>query len=502
MFFRNHIRNKKSFFNRPVWQNSVKNIICHPLRYYQPESIENLKDIVNEAIGNKITVRAVGAGHSYSSAPHTQGLLADMTLLDKNLGKYKYTTQPGHYYEFEGGITIRNMNSLLDKLGLAIATMGGIDHQTLAGALLTGTHGSNLGTGALSALIRSIVLVTNHLDGEGAKVYRIEKKNGLTDPALYPPEQHELIQDDDVFNSVLVSFGAMGIIYSLVIEVEELFYLSECKKVDTWDNVKQMLKNGLLAEHRSVYCQVNPYMVNGERLALVAWQDVTGPKGIQEIIREDLKHKLWHRLDRAIRNPVSLLGNFPPTYWIFVWLINKYPSKVPRIINQAIKNQRDKTYVNKSYKVMYQGLDYLKERAYDSEFAIEIENDKYLETVEALIQLLQHLHETYSFQISSPMGIRFVRRSDAYLTPEHGKDVCYIDTPVLKHAYGNEILLYQVQKVFMEQGANPHWGKMNEYVDKAYIRTGYVKFEAWEKQFRRFNSNGIFSNRFTRQFVE
>ncbi len=503
MGFRKHVVNKKNFFNRPVWRNSVGNIVIHPLAYYEPENLDDLTALVNEAIAAKLPIRAVGAGHSYSSAPHTNGLLVDTSLLSRNLGPYPYTSKSGDFIEFESGIRLKQLNKELDKLNLALPTMGGIDHMALAGALQTGTHGSNLTLGAMSQMVRSILLVTHDPTREGAKVYRIEKSDGLTDKNTYPPEAPELIQDDDVFHSVVVSFGTMGIIYAVVLAVERLFYLEERKQLDSWENIKTQLQKGLLAQHYSVYILVNPYPVKGKLSALLAYSDRTGSKSKRTLILEDMKRKFLHRIDRAMRNPISqLLGNFPLTYWLFVWLINRFPHRIPHIINRALRTQQDKTYVNKSYKVMYQGLDYLKERAYDAEFAIYLEQDKYLVLLDDLFVLLQHLHNKYRFQLSSPIELRFIKQSEVFLTPEYGKDVCYIGTPVLKPAYGNGILLYHIQQLFMKHGARPHWGKMNEHVEKEYIQKVYPRFNDWLIQFKRFNPNGIFSNRFSRQMVE
>ena len=151
---------------------------------------------------------------------------------------------------------------------------------------------------------------------------------------------------------------------------------------------------------------------------------------------------------------------------------------------------------------MYQGYDYLKERGYDTEFAIQLDQDTYLTLLDDLFELLEDLQTSYRFQLSSPLELRFLKASDLYLTPEYGGDVCYVDTAVVKHAYGNEVLLARIQQLFMRYKARPHWGKINEQVRKEYIEQVYPKFEGWITQFNRFNHNQIFSNRFTKQIVE
>ena len=51
---------------RAVWENCVKNQVVQPLRYYSPETLEDIIHIINEATENKCRVRSVGSGHSFS----------------------------------------------------------------------------------------------------------------------------------------------------------------------------------------------------------------------------------------------------------------------------------------------------------------------------------------------------------------------------------------------------------------------------------------------------
>ena len=46
-----------------------------------------------------------------------------------------------------------------------------------------------------------------------------------------------IISDNDVFDSVLVPMGRMGIIYSMVLEVVDQFVLDEHRHQDSWQNV-------------------------------------------------------------------------------------------------------------------------------------------------------------------------------------------------------------------------------------------------------------------------
>ena len=210
-----HTKNKRKRFGRPVWRNSTKTIKVSPMRYYAPDTLEGIKEAVEEAITDRLPIRAVGSGHSFSETPITDGIMLDTNELHQVL-RHPYGGN-NHMIEVEAGIKIHDLNEQLDKKKLCISTMGGIDHQSLAGALSTGTHGSSMGFGTMAEMIKSIVLVSQDLkDPDKVAVYRIEKKsNQVTEK---DDSVDHLIIDDDVFNSAAVCFGTMGIIYSYVME--------------------------------------------------------------------------------------------------------------------------------------------------------------------------------------------------------------------------------------------------------------------------------------------
>lgn len=498
-----HLRNRKAFFGRPVWRNSTKTLKVHPLKYYTPESLEDLLDTVQEGIDSQIEVRAVGSGHSYSTAPEATEILVDTDHLGKFLGKYQPTNQTGHLFEVEGGIKVKALNKKLDKLGYCISAMGAIDHQSIAGAISTGTHGSSMSFGTMSNMVKSMVLVTHDLnDPEKAKAYRLEPDNGITDPNQYPTDAPELIQEDDTFYSALLGFGCFGIIYSYVLEVEEMYYLSETKTIKLWSEVQDDLKNGLLNEYPSVYVQINPYPHKGKQNALLVIQQRDAP-GKKNLLIQRAKRGLWHQLKRKMRAPlVELLGAFPYVVWITIWTLNRNPKSINKQINRAVRSQRDEEYYNKGHKVLYQGLDYVKERAYDSEIAVPLENNRHLDVVNKLIDYLQELHDLFDIHITSPLSLRFVKESPVYLDPAYEGAVCYIDCPLLLHIYGAETMIEKIQEFAQAYQLRLHWGKKNELLDHEYMKERYPAFDTWKQQLIRFNPMQIFSNKFSRQMVD
>lgn len=494
-------KNLRFFFGRPVWRNSTRTVAVHPLKYYEPDTLQQLEACVQEAIAEKLHVRAVGAGHSFSDAPVSEDILVGTTNL---VHVRRYSTTAPNLVEVGAGITVRELNKELDKLGLSIRAMGGYDRQTIAGAILTGTHGSSLTFGAISRMVRSVVLVTNDLVQQGGvRSYRIEPTHGITDRNNHPPDQPVLIQDDEVFNSVVVSFGAMGLIHSLVLEVEPTYYLDERRVVTNWAEVKRQLRNGLLQRGDSVFVQINPYgKAGGAEDALIMTHhrlDATERSAWLQDVRW-IGQALW----ASLRSPLLLLaGHFRITYWWLVYRINRRNADIGKILGSAIRAQEDRSYTNKAHRVMYQGAAYFKQRAYDSECALPLgDGERYIAVIDELLTYLRDLNTRYRSHLSAPIGLRFVKASPLYLTPEHQRDVCYVDCPVLKHAYGHNNIVGRLQHFWLRHNAIPHWGKRNELFTSEHTARNYSQFGKWLVQFDRFNHNGIFSNAFTQRMVE
>lgn len=147
-------------------------------------------------------------------------------------------------------------NTITDDM-LAMPTLGGSGGQAIAGAVSTGTHGGDI---QVSPIADAVVAI--HLIGPGGQEWWIEKSTGITAGSeedtraelerlitRFPDTAIELCRDiivrknDDFFNSVLVSLGRMGFIYSLVLEVRDRFKLTERRRNDVWETFQNNLTN-------------------------------------------------------------------------------------------------------------------------------------------------------------------------------------------------------------------------------------------------------------------
>jgi len=479
------------------WQNTIKKAGSNIPFYCIPESLDDLSEIIKMAEGQSKRVKAVGSGHSFSDVALPVHYLVDLKKLDNLLvldpEKIKPAYRNRNLINVEGGMTIQKFNRLMDKKGLCIKNMGGIDNQTLAGAISTGTHGTGIDLPSLPGMVHSMVLVSSN-----GKKYRVEPTDGVTDPAKYNEPEIELIQDDHHFKSCMVSLGCFGIIYSFILEMENMYYLRESKELLSWTDVKpRLIDKSLFFEEdgvtpiRGMMFQINPYKVNNDHSCIVVKHRLLSGKPKRDL--NDSKRNVWS----------SVGGSFPFGIFAF-WLVKKRarnnPEKFVNILDSALKRLKDKRYENEGYKVLYQGVEYLKVRAYDSEFAFDLGNDStaYIDALEEMFELAEK-NQARNWYQTSPMGIRFVDRSAAYLSPEYDKKVAYIDAPFLLGTPHSDDILKSYQEIMYKHGGIPHWGKINTILNdhKDQIKDLYPMLGEWEKVFRKFNPKGTFNNQFT-----
>jgi L-gulono-1,4-lactone dehydrogenase len=160
--------------HRKTWKNTIKHEKAQPVQFVTAETLAELSAIIIDARQNGFPVKAVGSGHSFNDIACSNGYMVDTSDMNKVQPLPSFLKQTNKkLVQVEAGISIRHLNNELDKLDLSVVNLGGIDHQTIAGAIATATHGSGINLPAIHGMVRSMVLAA----GDGG-VYRIE-------PALF-----------------------------------------------------------------------------------------------------------------------------------------------------------------------------------------------------------------------------------------------------------------------------------------------------------------------------
>jgi hypothetical protein len=102
---------------------------------------------------------------------------------------------------------------------------------------------------------------------------------------------------------------------------------------------------------------------------------------------------------------------------------------------------------------------------------------------------------------SSPMGLRWVRSSDDWLSPQFGRETVMLELPVLKGTPNAGATLNLYANYMMDSwGARPHWGQHNPMnrarFEAVYGPTAVAKFAT---AFKNLNPHGFFDSPLTRQ---
>ena len=175
----------------------ARTFFSYPERYIQPRTTEELEKVVKLARRCRRRIVVVGCGHSPSDLTCTSSWLVNLDHLEKVLDINKSTKM----VVMQAGIRLRDLGIKLKEHGLAMPNLGSIDHQSIAGAMGTATHGSSTKHGILS---------------QSVKALKIMLANGRTVSCSAE-------QNPDLFRTALVSLGALGIITEVTFQAVPAF---------------------------------------------------------------------------------------------------------------------------------------------------------------------------------------------------------------------------------------------------------------------------------------
>jgi L-gulono-1,4-lactone dehydrogenase len=467
-----------------VWRNHTGNQSCHPRQIVKPGSLAELVELVKRAEAERTTVRAVGAGHSWSDVALTDGYLVEPEKLggverpsDEALVR---PSLPKELVRVLAGTHIHALNESLDQMNLALPNMGGYDAQTIAGVVSTSTHGSGLRFGPFPDLVRSIDLVIS-----GGKAVRLEPVNGPTDPAVFGDESLVLVKDDDKFAAAVCGMGTMGLIHSLLIEVREKFWLNEVRTLSTWEALRSDLTpDCLLAGEDHYELFVNPYAgSDGQHRVLVTRRsDCPQPRDLPE--------------DKLERHPLTELeASLPITGSLVRLLARKFPGLMAKRFDSVLAEMCDDGYANVSYKVFNIGeANHLP--AYSMELGIAVDG-RHVEAIDHLLEIAKIRAEEGLYH-SSPFSLRFVAPSGAYASMMYDQPTMMIELIMVVDSRGGYTLLEGYESRLADLGARPHWGHYNTLTSERLHRL-YPQWGRWLAVEAEFNASRVFDSSFTRR---
>jgi len=475
--------------------------------YNGPTCARQVSDVVAQAERSLRRVRMTGSGLSFSDV----AICDDWLLSPRGLARIfddvdrsrlrSGLASASRLVRIQSGVRIRELNQTLDRRGLALANMGGWDEQTFVGAAMTGTHGSGLDYGPLASQIASIQLV-----GPGGRLLQVEPSNGITDRATFAGHLEDdsslridLVQDDDLFDAVVVSMGSMGIVYAVVLEAVPKFWLIERRTLTTWEDLAastgdlpRLVRGEAVSsdlgrpDHFEVF--YTPYSdATGKHMALLTqrWRRAPEPP----IRGTNRQGSIWYSLLTALGLGADMAHLLEP----YVARFDR--AQILSFHQTALSQLAEDHYVNVGYEVFNTGrpnqlMVYGIEMAFDVSQAVEAVNRSFA--------LATSLANDGIYQ-TSPISLRFVAASGAHLAMQHGRTTMTMEVPMAVGIPGAEEVLRRYELELMSSmGARPHWGlDRNVLHGTDQVARLYPQWPRWRDAFRRLNPLGVFDGRFT-----
>jgi FAD binding domain/FG-GAP-like repeat len=458
------------------WRNWPTNHEKNPvLGHLWPDSLDELVNIVQEAGRQGRGARAVGSSWSNSDAAVSSGYVVETNRLNRILTDVVPACLNARgaamrLLHVEAGIKLYKLNELLDNRNLALLTIGGKSGQSLAGVVSTSAHGMDIDRGPIPDMVRAI-----HLVGPGGVQHWIEPSDGITTrdkvKSALGLADANIHYDDEWFNSVLVSMGSMGIIYSLIIEVVPQYDLvSTCEALD-WSVMKNRLKMGApFANNQGVQVAINPY------------PNAMGSRPC---------YTTTHTRDAATRAATG-----PDLSWLLTFVTpgllaeaRLNSSVIDDRVTELTRSARPTGTTRGWVHTIMGGPDPGPIRGLAVEIVFDATNSKYLDFIEAALEIL---YQAYYVE-QPPLGylgwisLRFQGQSRAYLSPHHmSARTCTVEFAA---AYRNpdlpgvgwadtSILLARIEDKGREFGGIQHWG-MNDRLNPDDVARAYPRLETW-----------------------
>jgi len=402
-----------------TWQNWAGTATADPARRYWPRSAEAIADAIKDAALVGLTVRALGSGHSFTPAAATSGAALDLSGWT---GVVSADAESG-LVTVRSGTTIRELDTALDALGLAMPNLGDIDAQTIAGAISTGTHGTGARLGGIATAVAGLELVL----GDGSI-------------ASCSAEQWP-----DLFAAARVGLGALGVVSAVTLSCVPAFDLAADERPMPLGEVLARFGEFAAAnDHFEFYWF--PYGKN----ALVKRNNRTA----------ELPSRMagWRRFFEYEVMENAAFGALCRT-----------GRAVPRLIEPlnrlAAATLSERSYSAPSHQVFVTPR---RVRFVESEYAVPRES--VLDVLAELRAAVPRLTDPVMF----PVEVRVAAADDIWLSTAYGRDTAYVAI----HQYVG--LPYQeyfraFESIAAAVGGRPHWGKMHT-LDAKRLAELYPRF--------------------------
>jgi L-gulono-1,4-lactone dehydrogenase len=421
------------------WRNWTGDQFCRPTEIERPRDTQDVVEAIGRAQNQGLKVRVAGSGHSFNGSVLTDGFLLSLEHMNHLLD----VDQSSGLVRVEAGITLRVLNEVLAANGLALENLGDIDHQSIAGATATGTHGTGGRFQNLSAALHSLELVT--ADGS------VRELNEATDA--------------DTWRAARVNLGALGVVTAMTLRAVPAFTLRGVDDTSRLEDVVEQVDE--LVDSIEFF---EFYNFPHSPLAITRSNTrVAGPPRPRSRVRAWLTDVLLnnHTLDLACRVGRRFPARIP--------VINRTAS---RLAGRHVRIDRSDRVFATIRRVRFTEMEYALPRAAAAE----------------AVMTVRRVVAEGDFDVPLPMEVRFVAADDAYLSPSEGRDTCYVAVHMFEKMDWRPYFR-AIEDVMMGLDGRPHWGKRH-FQSAQTLRLLYPNWDRFEAVRARLDPSGMFTNRY------
>ncbi|MFI6261698.1 D-arabinono-1,4-lactone oxidase [Micromonospora sp. NPDC051006] len=419
------------------WSNWAGNQRGTATTILRPARTDDVAEAVRvaRAAGNRI--RVAGSGHSFTAIALADDQRMELAALDTGVrvdAERRLVTVPA-------GMTLRALNDLLARHGLALPNLGDIDAQTIAGAISTGTHGTGGGYGCLSTFVEALTLVT----GTG-EVLRCSTE-----------------ENPDVFAAARVSLGALGVLVEVTLRCEDAFVLHAHERPAPLDTA--------LAEL--------PELIEAHDHVEFYWFPYTARVQVKTNDRVPTHDRPLSRLRGWLDD--EFLAN---TVFAGACRLGRaVPALAPGISAVSARTLTERRYTGRSDQVFC-----TPRRVRFVEMEYGLPRAALGEALDALRRIVDGL----PFKVLFPVEVRFTAADDIWLSHGYGRDSVYLAV----HQYVGmpyEPYFAAFERVAAELGGRPHWGKLHGR-DAASLAPAYPRWSDFLAVRDRLDPDRVFTN--------
>ncbi len=418
------------------WSNWSGSVRCEPNWCSEPVTLEEIQSEVLRAAEEGERLRVIGGGASFAPLCWTDD---NHMSLRRFTGIEAADVQRNRVW-VRAGTRLGRLYEMLAERDLALENGPSIDWPTIGGAIATAAHGSGMACGNLSSFVTGLRLVL--ADGS-VRVCSRERE-----PAL--------------FDAARVSLGALGVVTHVELQCVDHYRLRMSSRRASFGETVTRLTE-LRRDHRNLELHWFPYA----NIVRQRFGDETREFPDRPLGRQALRGLFY---DQVVMRSMRTLARRSPQ-------AAEYAGK---LLAARIPAENIVLGAEHAYRLPR------RTRVQQLEYAIPIEHAG--ETLRQLERVVRAL----DFRVHVPVEIRFVRRDDAWLSPQYERDSVCITLPAYRDRPHSDYYAAATE-LFDRVDGRPHWASAH---DKTVVelRTLYPRFDDFCRLRAELDPRGLFLN--------